>query len=80
MEWCRTRRKGGVSQYLTIQVYDALETLRFGCVFVCKLPIDRRGPITDAVMGRAPGAEAAFELFPLGNSGTSSLDSSCLSF
>jgi hypothetical protein len=36
--------------------------------------------ISDAVMGRAPGAEAAFELFPLGNSGTSSLDSSCLSF
>ena len=49
MEWCRTRRKGGVSQYLTIQVYDALETLRFGCVFVCKLPIDRRGPITEGI-------------------------------
>ncbi len=41
MEWSRTRRKGGVSKYLAIQVYDALETLRFGCVFVCKLPIDR---------------------------------------
>ena len=39
-----------------------------------------RGWHSDAVMGRAPGAEAAFELFPLGNSGTSSLDSSCLSF
>ena len=49
MEWCRTRRKGGVSQYLTIQVYDALETLRFGCVFVFKLPIDRRGPITEGI-------------------------------
>lgn len=49
MEWCRTRRKGGVSKYLAIQVYDALETLRFGCVFVCKLPIDRRGPITEGI-------------------------------
>ena len=49
MEWCRTRRKGGVSQYLTIQGYDARETLRFGCVFVCKLPIDRRGPITEGM-------------------------------
>jgi hypothetical protein len=52
MEWCRTRRKGGVSQYLTIQVYDALETLKFGCVFVCKLPIDRRGPITEGIRRR----------------------------
>lgn len=34
----------------------------------------------DAVMGRPPGAESKPELFSLGNSDASSLDSSCLSF
>jgi hypothetical protein len=35
--------------------------------------------ISDAVMGRPPGAEADPELFLLGNSGASLLDSGCLS-
>jgi hypothetical protein len=34
---------------------------------------------SDAVMGRPPGAEADPELFPLGESEPSSLDSGCLS-
>ncbi len=41
--------EGGCQPISDHSSLHALETLRFGCVFVCKLPIDRRGPITEGI-------------------------------
>ena len=48
MEWCRTRRKGGVSQYLTIQVYMRSKRLGSGVCSFANYLLTEEAPLQKA--------------------------------
>ena len=57
MEWCRTRRKGGVSQYLTIQVYMRSKRLGSGVCSFANYLLTEEAPLQKA-SGSSPRSAA----------------------